>query len=165
MFQFKMAAKKKKSDDNNKLIAQNRRARFEYEIEDTFEAGISLVGTEVKALREGKANIAEGYVGVENGEIILVNANIPIYAPASQFNHLPTRPRKLLLKRKQINNLIGETQRKGRTIVALKLYFNERGQAKVLIASVTGKQNYDKRDTQKKRDWQKQKARLMREKG
>lgn len=161
----KHGGRKKKAGVNDTVIAENRKARYDYAVEDTIEAGIQLVGTEVKALRMGKANIAESYVSVEGNEAYLVNANIPIYAPASQFNHLPTRPRKLLLKRKQINNLIGETQRKGRTIVALKLYFNERGQAKVLIASATGKQNYDKRDTQKKRDWQKQKARLMREKG
>ena len=161
----KAGGRKKKAGVNDTVVAENRRARYDYAVEDTVEAGIKLVGTEVKALREGKANIAESYVSVEGDEAWLVNATIPIYEPAAQFNHLPTRPRKLLLKRKQISNLIGETQRKGRTIVALKLYFNERGKAKVLIAAAVGKQNYDKRDTQKKRDWQKQKARLMREKG
>jgi len=161
----KSGGMKRKKGDNNALIADNRRARYDYAVEDTMEAGIMLVGTEVKALREGKANIAESYVSVEGNEAFLINANIPIYAPASQFNHLPTRPRKLLLKRKQIGQLIGETQRKGRTIVPLKLYFNERGKAKLLIATAAGKQNYDKRNTQKTRDWQKQKARLMREKG
>lgn len=161
----KSGGKKKKAGVNDSVVAENRRARFDYAVEDTIEAGIQLVGTEVKALREGRANIAESYVAVEGDEAWLVNANIPIYAPASQFNHLPTRPRKLLLKRKEINQLLGETQRKGRTIVALKMYFNERGVAKLLIATATGKQNYDKRDTEKKRDWQKQKARLMREKG
>ena len=148
-----------------KPIAENRRARFDYAIEDTYEAGICLVGTEVKALREGRANIAESYAAIENGELMLINANIPIYAPASQFNHLPTRPRKLLLKRKEINKLMAETQRKGRTIVPLKMYFDKRGFAKILIGVGTGKSNVDKRDTQKNRDWQKQKARLMREKG
>ena len=113
-------------------IAENRRARFDFQIEETFEAGISLVGTEVKALRLGKANIAESYASVEGEEIFLINANFPIYEPASQFNHLPTRPRKLLLKRREIDKLMGAVQRKGRTIVPLKLYFNERGLVKLL---------------------------------
>ena len=158
-----MAAKK--ADPNNKTIAENRRARFDYHIEDTFEAGIVLVGTEVKALREGQANIAESYAAIENQELMLINANIPIYAPASQFNHLPTRPRRLLLKRKQISKLWNETQRKGRTIVPLKMYFNNKGMVKVLIGIATGKDKQDKRDTVKKRDWQRDKARLMRERG
>lgn len=161
----KAGGRKKKAGSTDTVLADNRRARYNYAVEDTIEAGIQLVGTEVKALREGRANIAESYVSVENNEAWLINANIPVYAPASQFNHAPTRPRKLLLKRKQINQLMGETQRKGRTIVALKLYFNEQGRAKLLIGTATGKQNYDKRETDKKRDWQKQKARLMREKG
>jgi len=147
------------------LIAENRRARFNYAIEEDMEAGIQLVGTEVKALREGRANIAEAYVSVEGNEAWLINANIPIYAPASQCNHLPTRPRKLLLKRREINVLLGETQRKGRTIVPLKMYFNKVGKAKLLIGVGAGKQNHDKRDVQKKRDWQKQKARIMRDRG
>ena len=161
----KAGGRKKKAGSTDTVLADNRRARYNYAVEDTIEAGIQLVGTEVKALREGRANIAESYVSVENNEAWLINANIPVYAPASQFNHAPTRPRKLLLKRKQINQLMGETQRKGRTIMALKLYFNEQGRAKLLIGTATGKQNYDKRETDKKRDWQKQKARLMREKG
>lgn len=161
----KAGGRKKKAGSTDTVLADNRRARYNYAVEDTVEAGIMLVGTEVKALREGRANIAESYVAIENNEAWLINANIPIYAPASQFNHVPTRPRKLLMKRKQINQLMGETQRKGRTIVALKLYFNEGGKAKLLIGTATGKQNYDKRETDKKRDWQKQKARLMREKG
>jgi SsrA-binding protein len=156
---------KKKADPNNKTIAENRRARFDYHIEDTFEAGIVLVGTEVKALREGQANIAESYAAIENQELMLINANIPIYAPASQFNHLPTRPRKLLLKRKEISKLWNETQRKGRTIVPLKMYFNDKGMVKVLVGIATGKDKQDKRDTVKKRDWQRDKARLMRERG
>lgn len=160
-----MAKKKSKKADNNKLVAENRRARFDYFIEDTFEAGLSLVGTEVKALREGRANIAESYASVENGEIILINANIPIYEPASQFNHKPTRARKLLLKKREINKLINERARKGRTIVPLKLYFNDKGLAKLLIGIGTGKSNIDKRDTVKTRDWNKQKSRLLRERG
>lgn len=161
----KAGGRKKKPGENGIVVAENRRARYDYAVEDTLEAGIQLVGTEVKALRQGKANIAESYVSIEGNEAWLINADIPIYAPASQFNHLPKRPRKLLLKQREIGNLIGETQRKGRTIVALKLYFNQKGKAKLLIGTATGKQNIDKRETQKKRDWQKQKARLMREKG
>ena len=124
-----------------------------------------LVGTEVKALREGQANIAESYAAIENEELMLINANIPIYAPASQFNHLPTRPRKLLMKRRELNKLMAETQRKGRTIVPLKMYFNDKGRVKLLVGVATGKDNRDKRDSVKKRDWQRDKARLMREKG
>ena len=126
-------AKPKKKSAGTGLIAENRRARYDYAIEDTFEAGIQLLGTEVKALREGRANIAESYAAVEGNEVMLINANFPIYAPASQFNHAPRRPRKLLLKRREINRLLGETQRKGRTIVPLKLYFNDRGLIKLLI--------------------------------
>ena len=157
--------KKKKSETLSKLIAENRRARFDYAIEDTFEAGIVLVGTEVKALRLGRANIAESYATIEGTEAMLINADFPIYAPASQFNHLPTRPRKLLMKRREINRLMGDIQRKGRTLVPLKLYFNEKGFIKLLLGIGMGKSNIDKRETQKKRDWQKQKARILRERG
>lgn len=156
---------KKTSADNNKLVAQNRRARFDYHIEDTFEAGVSLVGTEVKALREGQANIAESYASIEGDELFLINANIPIYAPASQFNHDPKRYRKLLLKRREISKLMGETQRKGRTIVPLKMYFNDSGRLKLLLGVGVGKKAIDKRETEKKRDWNKQKARILRERG
>ena len=124
-----------------------------------------LVGTEVKSLRLGKANIAESYVGVEGEELFLINANIPIYEPASQFNHLPTRGRKLLLKRREIGKLMGAVQRKGRTIVPLKIYFDNKGLVKLLIGIGTGKRAIDKRETQKKRDWNKQKARIMKERG
>ena len=156
---------KKAHKQNGGLIAENRRARFDYSVEDTMEAGIQLVGTEVKALRLGKANIAESYVSTENNEAWLINANIPIYAPAAQFNHAPTRNRKLLLKRREINRLIGETQRKGRTVVPLKLYFDKNGKAKLLIGIAAGKKSHDKRETQKTRDWQRDKARIMRERG
>lgn len=156
---------KKKPEHVGKLIAENKRGRFDYAIEDTFEAGIILVGTEVKALRMGRANIAESYAAIEGTEAMLINANFPIYEPASQFNHLPTRPRKLLLKRREINRLMGEIQRKGRTLVPLKLYFNEKGFVKLLLGVGMGKRNIDKRETQKKRDWQRDKARLLREKG
>ena len=158
-------APKSKKESQNRSIAENRRARYDFTIEDTFEAGLALVGTEVKALREGRANIAESYASVEGNDVWLINANIPVYAPASQFNHDPRRHRKLLLKRKEINRLMGETQRKGRTIVPLKLYFNNRGIVKLLIGIGVGKRDIDKRETKKKRDWQKQQARLMRERG
>jgi SsrA-binding protein len=156
---------KKKDTSSGKLIAENRRARYDYAIEDTLEAGLMLLGTEVKSLRGGRANIAESYAAVESNEVYLINANFPIYEPASQFNHSPRRQRKLLLKRREINRLMGDTQRKGRTIVPLKLYFNNRGQVKLLIGVGVGKRNIDKRQSEKKRDWQKQKARLMRERG
>lgn len=156
---------KKKTADNNKLVAENRRARYDYAIEDTLECGVMLVGTEVKSLREGQASIAESYASMEGTELFLINANIPIYEPASQFNHEPKRHRKLLLKRREINKLMAETQRKGRTLIPLKMYFNDKGRLKLLIGVGVGKKAIDKRETQKKRDWNKQKARIMREKG
>lgn len=148
-----------------KLIAENRRARFDYMIEQTMEAGIQLLGTEVKALRNGRANIAESYASPERGELFLVNAYIPEYAPAAQFNHEPRRARKLLVKKRELNKLMGAVEREGRTIVPLKLYFNERGRAKLEIALARGKKAHDKRETSKQRDWQRDKARLLREKG
>ena len=148
-----------------KLIAENRRARFDYLIEEVVEAGIILVGTEVKSLREGQANIAESYAAVENQELFLINATIPIYAPASQFNHLPTRPRKLLIKQNEINKLWSLTQRKGKTLIPLKIYFDVNGRVKVQIGTATGKDNKDKRESVKKRDWQRDKSRLMRDRG
>lgn len=148
-----------------KLIAENRRARFDYLIEEVVEAGIILVGTEVKSLREGQANIAESYAAIENQELFLINATIPIYAPASQFNHLPTRPRKLLIKQNEINKLWSLTQRKGKTLIPLKMYFDVNGRVKVQIGTATGKDNKDKRESVKKRDWQRDKSRLMRDRG
>lgn len=148
-----------------KLIAENRRAHFDYIIDEVVEAGIMLVGTEVKSLREGQANIAESYAAIENQELFLINATIPIYAPASQFNHLPTRPRKLLIKQNEINKLWNLTQRKGRTLIPLKMYFDGNGRVKIQIGTATGKDNKDKRETVKKRDWQRDKARLMRDRG
>ena len=149
----------------NRVAAQNRKARHNYEIEDSLEAGLVLLGSEVKALREGRANIAESYAKPENGEIWLINAYIPEYKQAGQFNHEPRRPRKLLLKKREASKLIGATDRDGMTLIPLKLYFNARGIAKLEIGLGKGKQYYDKRETQKKRDWNRQKARLMREKG
>jgi SsrA-binding protein len=148
-----------------KLIAENRRARFDYFLEDTFEAGISLTGSEVKALRLGRANVAESYAAVEGRQIVLVNAYIPEYQAASLFNHEPRRPRKLLLHRKQIDRLIGAVQREGRTIVATRLYWNEKGLAKLELALAKGKKNHDKREVEADRDWARDKARLMRDKG
>ena len=159
-----MAAKKKK-DDSNGLVAENRVARRNYEIIDTIEAGIALVGTEVKSLRIGRANIAESYAREEDGEFVMVNSTIPIYPPAAQFNHEPTRMRKLLLKKKEIAKLIMSTQRDGMTVVPLRLYFNHRGLAKLQLGLAKGRKNVDKRGVEKKRDWEKQKARLMRDRG
>jgi SsrA-binding protein len=156
---------KEKEPDDRRLVAQNRKARFHYHIGETFEAGIALTGSEVKSLRAGKATIAESYADARGGEIWLVNANIPEYAQAGRFNHAPKRPRKLLLHQRQINRLIGATEREGMTVVPLKLYFNARGRAKVEIALARGKKLHDKRETEKKRDWQRERGRLMRQKG
>ena len=148
-----------------KTIAENRRARFDYFLEDHMEAGIALLGTEIKALRDGRANIAESYAAVEGREIVLVNADIPPYKQANRFNHEPRRHRKLLLHRKQIDKLIGAVQREGRTIIPVRLYLNERGMAKLEIALAKGKKIHDKREAVAERDWQRDKARLLRDKG
>ncbi|MBX9618319.1 SsrA-binding protein SmpB [Candidatus Raskinella chloraquaticus] len=148
-----------------RLIAENRKARFNFEISETFEAGIMLSGTEVKSLRGGKITIAESYASPKAGELWLVNADIPEYDKAHQFNHERRRPRKLLLSRRQIDKLAQAVEREGMTIVPLKLYFNPRGRAKVEVALARGKKLHDKRDTEKARDWQRDKARLMRDKG
>jgi SsrA-binding protein len=148
-----------------KVVAENRRARFNYEIGETFEAGIALTGSEVKSLRAGKATIAEAYADSRGGELWLVNANIPEYLQASRFNHLPKRARKLLLHEREINKLAGAVEREGMTIVPLKFYFNERGRAKVEIALGRGKKLHDKRETEKKRSWDRERSRLMRMKG
>ena len=156
-----MAAK----PDRGKLVAENRKARFNYEIGDTVEAGIALTGSEVKSLRTGRANIADSYASEEGGELYLINAHIAEYTQAGRANHSPTRPRKLLLHRKEIGKLAGAIQREGMTVVPLKLYFNQRGIAKVLLGLAKGKKLHDKRETEKRRDWDRQKGRLMREKG
>lgn len=149
-----------------KLIAENRRARFDYFLEESFEAGIALTGSEVKSLRNGRANIAESYAAVEGNEIMLVNADIPPYAQAGpHFNHEPRRHRKLLLKRKQIDKLIGAVQREGRTIIPTKLYWNDKGMAKLELQIAKGKKEHDKRETTAARDWQRDKARIMKERG
>ncbi len=149
-----------------KLIAENRRARFDYFLEQTFEAGLSLTGSEVKSLRNGKANIAESYAAVEGDEIVLFNADLPPYAQAGPyFNHEPRRHRKLLLKRKEIDKLVGAVQREGRTIIPTKLYWSDKGLAKLELALAKGKKIHDNRETAAERDWQRDKARLLRDKG
>jgi len=148
-----------------RVIADNRKARFNYFIDETLEAGVALTGTEVKSLRQGKATIGESYADSRGGEIWLINANIPEYLQANRFNHAPKRPRKLLLHRRQIEKLIGAVERDGMTLVPLKLYFNEKGRAKIELALARGKKLYDKRDTEKKRSWDRDRARLMRQKG
>ena len=157
-----MAEKKERP---HKIVADNRRARFNYEIGETFEAGIALTGTEVKSLRQGKATIAESYADARGGEIWLINSNIPEYLQANRFNHSPKRPRKLLLHRRQIEKLAGGVERDGMTIVPLKMYFNDKGRAKVEVALARGKKLHDKRETDKKRSWEREKGRLMRLKG
>jgi SsrA-binding protein len=158
-----MAAKK---DDGRTTVAENRRARFEYRVEDTWEAGIQLTGTEVKSLRSGQANIAESYASAENGGIFLINAYIPEYKSAGNFfQHNPRRPRRLLLHKNEIHKLSIAVERQGMTMVPLELYFNARGRAKLRLALATGKKLHDKREDTAKRDWQRQKARLMRDKG
>jgi len=146
-------------------VAVNRRARFDYEIEETFEAGLMLMGSEVKSLREGRANIAESYVSPERGEIWLINADIPPYGPANRFNHEPRRYRKLLLKKSEIEKLAGAVTRDGRTIIPLRLFFNNRGIAKLQIGLAKGKKTVDKRETIKRREWDKQKSRLLKNYG
>ncbi|UGV27087.1 SsrA-binding protein SmpB [Rhodopseudomonas boonkerdii] len=148
-----------------KLIAENRKARFNYAVEDTVEAGIALTGTEVKSIRNGKSTIAESYADPKDGEIWLVNANIPEYLQANRFNHEPKRPRKLLLHRKQINKLMGAVERQGMTLIPLKMYFNERGRVKLQLALAKGKQLHDKRASEKERDWSREKGRLLRARG
>ncbi|MBU1286905.1 MAG: SsrA-binding protein SmpB [Alphaproteobacteria bacterium] len=145
------------------LVAENRRSRREYAVEDTLEAGIMLVGSEVKSLRQGKANIAESYASVEDGGLYLINCDIPIYNAANRFNHEPKRKRKLLVSKRELVKLSQEVERAGRTIVPLKLYFNDRGIAKLLIGTATGRKAHDKREVEAKRDWARQKARIMKE--
>ena len=148
-----------------KVIADNRKARFNYEIGEVVEAGIALTGTEVKSLRNGRANIAESYADARGGEIWLVNANIPEYQQAARFNHAPKRTRKLLLHKRQIHKLAAAVEREGMTIVPLKLYFNDKGRAKIEIALGRGKKLHDKRESEKKRDWGREKGRLLRARG
>ncbi len=156
---------KKKDEPVRKLVAENRKARYNYFIEETLEAGIMLQGSEVKSLRLGQSNIAESYAEAKDGEMFLVNAYIPEYNQASYLNHETRRPRKLLLRRREIEKLSQAIRRNGMTVVPLKLYFNDRGMAKLELGLAKGKNVVDKRETEKARDWQKQKARLLRARG
>jgi SsrA-binding protein len=151
---------------NYKVVSDNRRARFDYEIGAVFEAGMVLTGTEVKALRAGKATVAESYAAVDrNGEMVLYNANIPEYLQGNRFNHEPRRPRKLLLHAKELTQLAKGVEREGMTIVPLRIYFNDAGRAKIAIALARGKKLHDKRESDKARDWGREKSRLLRDKG
>src|SRR5665809_25996 len=151
--------------ESGKLVAENRKARFNYDIEEKLEAGIVLTGSEVKSLRSGKANITESYASTEDGELYLINAHIAEYTQAGRANHEPTRRRKLLVHRRELGRLIGAIQRQGMTLVPLRMYFNARGIAKVQLGLAKGKKLHDKRETEKKRDWDRQRSRLMRDKG
>jgi SsrA-binding protein len=155
----------KKKDDGTKVVADNRKARYAYAIDETLEAGIMLVGSEVKSLRSGKSTISESYAYAKDGELFLVNAYIPEYTQASRFNHEPKRSRKLLVHKREANKLAAAIQREGMTLIPLKLYFNPKGIAKVELGIAKGKKLHDKRETEKQRDWQRDKARLMRAKG
>jgi SsrA-binding protein len=162
-----MAGKNKNKNKNkgpaSRVAADNRKARHLYFIEDEHEAGIALRGTEVKSLREGKANIQEAYAEEKGGELWLINAYIPEFSHGNRFNHEPRRPRKLLMKRKEINRLGGAVQKDGMTLIPLKILFNERGRAKLMLGLGKGKKLHDKRETEKQRDWQRQKSRLMKD--
>ncbi len=146
-----------------KIVAENRKARFNYEIIDTYEAGLVLMGTEVKSLREGKANIAESYASDEGGEIWLINSYLPEYLQANRFNHEPRRRRKLLLSNREIGRLRSAINREGMTLVPLKIYFNDNGRAKLELALAKGKKLHDKRESEKERDWNRQKSRLLKD--
>ena len=155
----------KKKDDERKIVADNRKARFSYAIESSLEAGIMLSGSEVKSLRNGKATIGDSYAQARDGELFLVNAYIPEYAQAARFGHEPRRMRKLLVRKTEVRKLSAAIQREGMTLVPLRLYFTPRGIAKVELGIAKGKKLHDKRETEKQRDWQRDKARLMRNKG
>ena len=160
-----MAKPRPEEFDKQKIVAENRRARYDYYLEEHFEAGIMLTGTEVKSLRFGSGAIAESYAEVKDDEVWLINANIPEWSHGNRYNHTPTRPRKLLLKRREINKLYGAVMRKGMTVVPLSIYFNSKGKAKLELALAKGKKAPDKRQTEKDRDWKRQQGRLMREHG
>lgn len=159
-----MATKKKNDDFSARIAAQNRKARFNYHIEEIIECGLVLTGTEVKSLRNGRASISEAYAAEKDGELYLINANIPIYEAGNRMNHEPKRMRKLLAHKKELEKMLGMTTQKGFTLVPLHIHFNDRGIAKVAIGVGKGKQAHDKRDTIKDRDWKRDQARLMREK-
>ena len=155
----------RKADPNNKTVSENRKARFSYEVLDTVEAGLVLTGTEVKSLRQGQANIQDSYASVEGGEIWLINSYLPEYLQANRFNHEPRRRRKLLLNKREMAKLAQSVDREGMTLVPLKIYFNDQGRAKLLLAVGRGKKLHDKRESEKQRDWSREKGRLMKERG
>ncbi|MGE5539089.1 MAG: SsrA-binding protein SmpB [Gemmatimonas sp.] len=148
-----------------RVCAQNRKARHNYFIDSTLEAGIMLLGTEVKSLRTGQASLNDAYAGEKDGELYLINSHIPEYAAANRFNHEPRRPRKLLLNRRELDRILGAIRREGMTAVPLSIYFNERGRAKVELGLAHGKKKHEKRESIKERDWSRQKARVMRARG
>jgi SsrA-binding protein len=148
-----------------KIVAENRRARFEYAVDEVFEAGIMLAGTEVKALRFGEGSIAESYAEVKDGEVWLINANIPEFSHGNRNNHEPKRPRKLLLREREIQKLHGAVSRQGMTLVPLSVYFNDRGRAKVELALAKGRKLHDKREHLKEQDWKREQGRIMRDRG
>ena len=160
-----MARPKPSTFDKKKTVAENRRARFDYAIGDIYEAGIVLTGTEVKALRFGEGSIAESYAEVTDGQVWLINSNIPEFSHGNRFNHEPKRPRKLLLHEREINKFHGAVSRQGMTLVPLSVYFNGRGRAKVELALAKGKKAHDKRETIKERDWKREQGRLLRDRG
>ena len=154
-----------KSPAGIKIAAQNRKARHDYFIKDKLEAGIALLGTEVKSLRSGGCQLTDAYADVAKGELWLMNAHIPEYAGGNRFNHAPKRPRKLLVHKRELNKLIGAVEREGRTLVPLSIYFNQQGRAKVELGLAKGKKKFDKRETEKARDWSRERARLLRARG
>lgn len=160
-----MARPRPSTFDKVKTVAENRRARYDYHIEDSYEAGIALTGTEVKSLRFGEGSIGESYAEVNDGEVWLVNANIPEFSYGNRFNHEPKRPRKLLLHEREIKKLHGAVAREGMTLVPLSIYFNGRGRAKVELALAKGKKAHDKRETIKERDWKREAARILKDRG
>ena len=160
-----MSRPKPATFDKKKIVAENRRARFEYSIEDTYEAGLVLTGTEVKSLRFGEGSIAESYADVQDGAVWLINANIPEFSHGNRFNHEAKRPRKLLLHEREVNKLHGAVAREGMTLVPLSVYFNARGRAKVELALAKGRKAHDKREAIKERDWKREAARLLRDRG
>jgi len=151
--------------DKKKIVAENRKARYEYFLEEFFEAGIALQGTEVKSLRFGEGSIAESYAEVRDGQAWLVNANIPEFSHGNRFNHEPKRPRKLLLHERQVQKLHGAVAREGMTLIPMSIYFNSRGRAKVELALAKGKKTHDKRESIKERDWKREQGRILRDRG
>jgi SsrA-binding protein len=151
--------------NERRVVAQNRKARHNYFIDSTLEAGIMLLGTEVKSLRTGQASLSDAYAGEKDGELYLINSHIPEYRAANRFNHEPRRPRKLLLKRRELDRILGSIRREGATAVPLSIYFNERGMAKIELGLAHGKKKHEKRESQKQREWNREKSRVLRARG